>query len=66
MAHSSMSGGDFMKKGNRIIIKLACAELDCQHFYVTTKNKKNNPDRLVLRKYCPGCNVHAPFKETKI
>lgn len=54
-----------MKKGNRVIIKMACSEFDCQHVYVTTKNKKNNPDRLLLRKYCPGCNIHAPFKETK-
>lgn len=55
-----------MKKGTRVIIRLACAEHDCRHFYVTTKNKKNNPDRLTLRKFCPGCNMHAPFKETKL
>jgi large subunit ribosomal protein L33 len=51
---------------HRVIIKLASSELDCRHFYVTTNNKKNNPERLMLRKYCPGCNIHAPFKETKI
>lgn len=55
-----------MKKSTRVIIKLARSELDCRHFYVTTKNEKNNPERLMLRKYCPGCNIHAPFKETKI
>jgi hypothetical protein len=34
-----------MKKATRIIIKLACGEHDCRHFYVTTKNKANNPER---------------------
>ena len=54
-----------MKKSTRVIIRLACVEHDCRHFYTTTKNKKNNPERILLRKYCPGCNMHAPFKETK-
>lgn len=54
-----------MKKSDRIIIKMACGELECRFFYTTTKNKKNNPDRLHLRKYCPGCRVHSLFKETK-
>jgi len=29
------------------------------------RNKKENPDRLELKKYCPFCRVHTPHKETK-
>ena len=29
------------------------------------KNKKNDPDRLELSKYCPFCRKHTPHKETK-
>ncbi|MBK9206612.1 MAG: 50S ribosomal protein L33 [Candidatus Obscuribacter sp.] len=54
-----------MKKADRIIIKMACGVMECNHFYTTTKNKRNDPERLVLRKYCPGCRCHAEFKETK-
>ncbi|MBA4049990.1 MAG: 50S ribosomal protein L33 [Cyanobacteria bacterium DS2.008] len=54
-----------MKKSDRIIIKMACGLMECNHFYVTTKNKRNNPERLVLNKYCPGCRCHSEFKETK-
>ena len=35
----------------RVVIHLACTQ--CQERnYTTTKNKKNNPDRLEVRKYC--------------
>ncbi|MBN8661756.1 MAG: 50S ribosomal protein L33 [Candidatus Obscuribacter phosphatis] len=54
-----------VKKSDRIIIKMACGELACNFFYTTTKNKRNHPERLQLRKYCPGCRVHSVFKETK-
>ncbi len=33
--------------------------------YVTSKNKRNNPDRLVIRKYCKFCKAHTIHKETK-
>jgi large subunit ribosomal protein L33 len=29
------------------------------------KNKKNDPDRLELSKYCRWCHKHTPHKETK-
>ena len=38
-------------KENRIVITLACTECKSRN-YVTTKNKKNDPDRMVQRKYC--------------
>lgn len=33
--------------------------------YVTRKNRKNNPDRLVLRKYDPVAGVHVAFREER-
>ncbi|MDK7742698.1 50S ribosomal protein L33 [Helcobacillus massiliensis] len=33
--------------------------------YVTTKNRRNTPDRLVLRKYDPIARRVVEFKETR-
>lgn len=33
--------------------------------YVTTKSRRNNPDRLVLRRYDPRVRRHVDFKETR-
>ena len=33
--------------------------------YVTRKNRRNNPDRLVLKKYDPVIRQHVDFKETR-
>lgn len=35
------------------------------HSYVTRKNRTNNPDRLVLRKYDPVAGEHVPFREER-
>ena len=51
-------------KENRIIITLACTECKSRN-YVTTKNKKNDPDRLQLRKFCPRCGKYTDHRETK-
>ena len=45
-------------------ITLACTECK-QLTYRTNKNKKNNPDRLELKKYCPFCKKETLHKETK-
>ncbi len=46
------------------IITLQCA--DCRRRnYTTVKNKKNDPDRLELRKYCRWCRKHTAHRETK-
>ncbi|MCL5266355.1 MAG: 50S ribosomal protein L33 [Chloroflexi bacterium] len=53
------------KKGEaRIIITLACGTCKSRT-YTTFKNKKNDPDRLELNKYCPKCRQATPHKETK-
>lgn len=33
--------------------------------YVTRKNRRNDPDRLVLRKYDPVIRRHVEFKEER-
>ncbi|MDQ7829886.1 MAG: 50S ribosomal protein L33 [Armatimonadota bacterium] len=48
----------------RDVITLACSVCKRRN-YVTTKNKKNDPDRLELRKYCRWCRKHTPHKETR-
>lgn len=48
----------------RVKITLACTECK-QRNYDTTKNKKNNPDRIELKKYCRFCRKHTDHKETK-
>src|SRR5437016_1905734 len=46
------------------IITLQCG--DCRRRnYTTAKNKKNDPDRLELRKYCRWCRKHTSHRETK-
>ena len=44
----------------RVKVTLACTE--CKQ---RTKNKKNNPDRIELQKYCRFCKKHTAHKETK-
>ena len=48
----------------RVRDTLACSECK-QRNYNTTKNKKNNPDRIELKKYCKFCKKHTTHKETK-
>ena len=48
----------------RVKVTLACTECK-QRNYDTTKNKRNDPDRLELRKYCKFCRKHTLHKETK-
>jgi large subunit ribosomal protein L33 len=33
--------------------------------YVTRKNRRNDPDRLVMRKYDPRVRRHVDFKEER-
>ena len=42
-------------------ITLACTECN----YNEEKNKKNNPDRLEMKKYCRFCKKHTVHRETK-
>ena len=33
--------------------------------YVTRKNRRSNPDRMVLRKFDPVAREHVDFRETR-
>lgn len=33
--------------------------------YVTRKNRRNNPDRMIIRKYDPVVKRHVEFKEER-
>lgn len=54
-----------MARGDvRIGVTLACEECKRRN-YMTKKSKRNNPDRIALRKYCKWCRNHTPHKETR-
>ena len=53
-----------MAAGVRQKVILACTECK-QRNYNTMKNKRNNPDRIELMKYCKCCNKETLHKETK-
>lgn len=52
------------KKEDRIVIHLACTECR-ERNYTTTKNRRNDPDRLELNKFCPRCRRHRLHRETR-
>ncbi|MCB9508227.1 MAG: 50S ribosomal protein L33 [Myxococcales bacterium] len=35
-------------------------------FYTTTKNRRNTPEKLVIKKYDPKIRQYCDFKEAKI
>lgn len=45
-------------------ITIACTECK-QRNYETSKNKRNNPDRIEISKFCKFCGKHTVHKETK-
>ncbi len=36
------------------------------HYYTTTKNRRNTPNKLELRKYDPVVRRHVIYREAKI
>ena len=60
-------------KGTRILITLECTQCRSNlnkrstgvSRYMTQKNRRNNPERLELKKYCPNCNISTIHKEIK-
>ena len=48
----------------RTKITLACTECK-QRNYDTMKNKKSDPDRLTLKKYCRFCKKQTDHRETR-
>lgn len=57
-------------KGNRVQVILECTEhkasgMPCMSRYITTKNRKNTPGRLELKKYNPILKKVTVHKEIK-
>ncbi|CEG21521.1 50S ribosomal protein L33 2 [Planococcus massiliensis] len=48
----------------RVNITLACTETGDRN-YSTTKNKRTNPERIELKKYCPRLRKVTLHRETK-
>jgi large subunit ribosomal protein L33 len=48
----------------RQLVTLACQECKRRNYH-TNKNKKNDPDRIELKKYCRWCGQHTVHKETR-
>ena len=46
----------------RVNVLLRCSECGEEN-YLTEKNKRNTPDRLEYKKYCPRCKKTTIHKE---
>ena len=54
-----------MARGDvRIAVTLACDECKRRN-YQTEKSKRNDPNRIELRKYCRSCGRHTGHRETR-
>jgi large subunit ribosomal protein L33 len=58
------------KKGNRVQVILECTEhkntgLAGMSRYITTKNRKNTPERIELKKFNPVLKKYTLHKEIK-
>jgi len=46
--------------------KITMACVDCkERNYITRKNRRNDPDRLEIKKYCPRCKASTLHRETR-
>ena len=52
------------KSAVRTIVDMNCTE--CKAYtYNTEKNRRNTPDRVELKKFCPRCRVHTLHREVR-
>jgi large subunit ribosomal protein L33 len=52
------------KKGDRVLVTLQCP--DCrERNYLTSKNRRNDTQRLERRKFCPTCRGHRVHREVR-
>ncbi len=51
------------KNAVRTLVQLSC---ECgTHTYHTEKNRRNTPDRITLKKYCPVCRRRSEYREQR-
>ncbi|HZG15144.1 MAG TPA: 50S ribosomal protein L33 [Candidatus Bathyarchaeia archaeon] len=48
----------------RVNLTLACTECG-ERNYISTKNKRTNPERIEMKKYCSRDKKHTLHRETK-
>ncbi|MCQ9290883.1 MULTISPECIES: 50S ribosomal protein L33 [Staphylococcus] len=48
----------------RVNVTLACTECGDRN-YISTKNKRTNPERIEMKKFCTRENKHTLHRETK-
>jgi large subunit ribosomal protein L33 len=54
-----------MARGDvRIAVTLACEECKRRN-YQSNKNRRNDPERIELRKFCRWCGRHTSHRETR-
>lgn len=51
------------RRGPRVLVKMRSTE--SSHMYLTSKNRRNDPSRLELRKYDPTLRRHVIYREAK-
>jgi large subunit ribosomal protein L33 len=52
------------KNAIRTLIQLECGE--CKAYtYHSEKNRRNDPERINLNKYCPRCRCRREFRERR-
>ncbi len=55
-----------MAKASDVRPKITLACQDCKgRNYITKKNRRNDPDRIEMNKFCPKCKHHTLHKETR-
>ncbi|HSP55824.1 MAG TPA: 50S ribosomal protein L33 [Dehalococcoidia bacterium] len=52
------------KKEDRVVVDMACTECR-ERTYTTQKNRRNDPDRIELRKFCPRYRQHRVYREVR-
>lgn len=60
-------------KGPRLYITIECTQCRVNQEkrskgvsrYLTSKNRRNNPQKLELSKFCRYCNLHTVHREIK-
>ena len=48
----------------RMVITLGCTECR-ERTYTSSKNRRNDPSRIELRKFCPRCRNHVLHREVR-
>lgn len=48
----------------RVNLTMVCTDCKEQN-YISSKNKRQHPERLELKKYCPRCNKMTLHREKK-